>query len=119
MARVRPNGRAACRRSPFSSLPLRALELELGGTLSGSSCWQRKKTFRYLLYDMKICMLLVGTREHGEKGSVLQRMIKKKKKMIQLSRGCLNSEPEGQEIKHEEDNGREEEADIKIMKENE
>ena len=29
-------------------------------------------------------------------------MIKKKKVMIQLSRGCVNSEPEGQEIKHEE-----------------
>ena len=39
--------------------------------------------------------------------------------MIQLSRGCVNSEPEEQEIKHEEDNGREEEADIRIMKENE
>ena len=38
--------------------------------------------------------------------------------MIQLSRGCLNSELEGQEIKHE-DNGREEEADIRIMKEKE
>lgn len=46
-------------------------------------------------------------------------MIKNKKMMIQLSRGCLNSEPEGQEIKHEEDNGREEEADIRIMKEKE
>ena len=46
-------------------------------------------------------------------------MIKKKKMMIQLSRGCVNSEPEEQEIKHE-DNGREEEADIRIiMKENE
>ena len=27
----------------------------------------------YSLYDMKVCMMLVGTREHGEKGSVLQR----------------------------------------------
>ena len=51
--------------------------------------------------------------------SVASRMIKKKKMMIQLSRGCVNSEPEEQEIKHEEDNGREEEADIRIMKENE
>ena len=39
--------------------------------------------------------------------------------MIQLSRGCLNSKPEGQEIKLEEDNGREEEADIRIMKQKE
>ena len=29
----------------------------------------------YSLYDMKICMLLVRTREHGEKRSVLQRQV--------------------------------------------